>query len=216
MDWSDVCRIGLNGLIISIFIWISMSQVGIFVITNHRICAPNFSNLKIIFMLSIFESFAASKVFTFTFRFPMQYWSAAGNIRIPADGFKYVPVDLTGTGNMCACAYDVSQWVHSNLVIRVPPEINTHFVTTFPTTKGEVPITMYPSINQIACLVIMYDEIVDQPHTTYHEIFRPYSYRQQREMFHPSAVSVCWLICFQDRYLLSVIYYKRSRQWWRW
>ena len=78
-----------------------------------------------------------------------------------------------------------SWWVHSNFVIRVPPEINTHLITTFTTTEGEVLITVYPSINGSACLVSMRNKLVAQPRTIYHEIFWPYSCRRQWEIFHP-------------------------------
>ena len=60
--------------------------------------------------------------------------------------------------------------------IGVPPEINTHFITTFPESKGEVPINVSPYINGSARLVIMNDDIVAQLRPTYRKRFQPYSY----------------------------------------
>ena len=63
INWSDICWIGCYGLIRFGVIWINMSQVGIYLILNHRIFAPNFFNFEINFALRIFEFFFAFKVF---------------------------------------------------------------------------------------------------------------------------------------------------------
>ena len=76
---------------------------------------------------------------------------------------------------------------------------------------------MSPFINVSNYLVSMHDNLVTQPHTTYREIFWPYSCWQQQEMFHTSAVGFCLLICRLDGYFLSGISPKRSGQWfWFW
>ena len=64
------------------------------------------------------------------------------------------------TGNLWANTSDGSLCVHTDAIIRVPPEINNHLVTTLPNPKGNVPITASPSINGIARLVIINDRVV--------------------------------------------------------
>ena len=54
-------------------------------------------------------------------------------------------------------------------------------------------ITVYLSINESACLVSANDHFV-RTRCTYRKLFRPYSYRRQQYMFHPSAVGVCLFI----------------------
>ena len=61
---------------------------------------------------------------------------------------------LPGTVNLWVLASDDSRWIHSNIVICVTPEINTHFVTTLTTPKGEAPITVYLYINGSARLLL--------------------------------------------------------------
>ena len=108
----------------------------------------------------------------------------------PSDQVKDVTVYHSGTGNLWACISDGSQWIYCNFVIHVPPKINTRSVTNFPTPDGGVPITVSPSINGSDSLVRFRDDIVPQLRTTYRKISQPYSYRRQREMFHPSVVGV--------------------------
>ena len=121
---------------------------------------------------------------------------------------------LPGPGNLLVRYYGGYRWVHSNFIIPVMSKINTHFITTFLTSEGEVPIIVSLPINGRAVLVKMYDGIVVQPRTSYCKIFWPYSYCQQREIFHLSTVSVFQLIRCQYVYLLSGISPKQSRQWW--
>ena len=42
------------------------------------------------------------------------------------------------------------------------------------TPEGELPITVYPSINVSAYLVSFHDDFSAQPLITYREIFQPY------------------------------------------
>ena len=137
--------------------------------------------------------------------------------RYPDDRVEYVVVAQPGPGNLRAWDSDEYWWIHCNFFIHVPPKINSHFVTTFLTPEGELRIAVSPSINGSAWLVSFRDEIADQLHNTYYNIFRPYSYLQQREMLHPSSVGVCRLIRYQDLYFLKDISTKRSGQWyWFW
>ena len=59
------------------------------------------------------------------------------------------------------------------IFIRIPPEINTHFVTASMTTKGGVLITVSLSTNGSFFLVSFIDEIVAQLRTTSCELFPP-------------------------------------------
>ena len=58
-----------------------------------------------------------------------------------------VEVSHIGPSNLWAWASDGYLWIHCNFVIHVLPKINSRFVTTFPTPKLEVPITVSPYIN---------------------------------------------------------------------
>ena len=40
------------------------------------------------------------------------------------------------TGNICTYSPDGTRWDHINVIIRVPPKINTLIVTTLLTSKG--------------------------------------------------------------------------------
>ena len=194
IDWSNDFRIGWNGIFLLGVICINVNRVWIFFIPSYRIFAPNYFNFGIIFALIIFEIFVASKVFTFTFFCAMPRQAPVVDIRVPSDGDKDSEAPLSGPINMWAWDSNGYWWVHSNSVINVPPEINTQFVTTFPAPKGELPMTLYPFINGSTLLVSIHNEIVAQPCTTYREIFRPHSYRQQQEISHPSSVGVYQLI----------------------
>ena len=134
----------------------------------------------------------------------------------PSDQVEDVAVDQRSTGILWEWDSDGSRFVHSNFVICVPPKIKTHFVTTFPTSKGEVLITVSPSTNISALLVSFCKELVDQPPTTYHELFLPHSCCRQWDIFHPSAVDVCQLIHHQDGYLPNNISPKWCGQRWYW
>ena len=77
----------------------------------------------------------------------------------------YIPPDSSTTlhtGNLCHYAPDSSRWVHRNAVICVMTKINTHFVTNFTNPKGEVPITVSPSINGSACLFSVNERFVQK------------------------------------------------------
>ena len=107
-----------------------------------------------------------------------------------------IPPDSSTTiqiGNIWDYDPNIYRLVHTSAVIRVLPKINTHFVTNIPTSKGDVTITVSPTINGSVCLVIMNDHVILTCYT-YLEIFRLYSYSQQQYMLHPNEVGVFRLI----------------------
>ena len=63
------------------------------------------------------------------------------------------------------------------------------------------------SINDSACLVIV-NERFAQTRSTCRELFRPYSYSQQRDIFCPIAVGVCRIDLFSidDWYIYQAYY----------
>ena len=117
------------------------------------------------------------------------------NIAIPSDSSTTLQ-----TSKLWDYVPNGSQWIQSNAVIHVPPEINTYFITTLPNFKEYVPITMSPSTNGIYRLVKMNERVV-RTKSTYHELLRTCSYIQQRHMFHPSIVCVLQFITI---YLSSI------------
>ena len=199
-------------------IWIDVNRVGIILIPNYRIFVRSFFNFKIIFALRIFENnFASSRVFTLNFFWGVPRKSPVGDAQRSTEGVEDSavaplpgPGTLPGTVNLWVLASDDSRWIHSNIVICVTPEINTHFVTTLTTPKGEAPITVYLYINGSARL-LLWMIVFFRKRSTYCNNFWPYSCRQERDMFHPSAVGVFWLICF---WLLSTIFTKGGGWWW--
>ena len=222
MDWSGGCQIILNGSIPVGVIRINVNRVRIFfipiynwigVIPIHRIFGPNFSTselflrsafLKILLPLRFFAKFLLS-----LFILPCHINPLMNRLKM-LNFLNIVP------GYLWACVSDGSRCVHSNFVICVPPESNTHFVTTFPTPEGGFLITVSPSINGSSWLVSFRNDHVTQPHTNYHKLFWPYSCRRQLEIFHTSAVGVCRLILHRCGYLLRGISTKRSGQLWYW
>ena len=136
-------------------------------IPNYSIFVTNVFNFKIICVLIILEFFFPSKVPTFNIRGAMPWRDPVGDIWRPYDTVKYFKASLTGPGNLWEWDSDGSQWVHSNFIICVAPEVKTHFVTNFSTPKGELPITVYPYINGSARFVSMQDDCVTQPRTNY-------------------------------------------------
>ena len=90
------------------------------------------------------------------------------------------------------------------------PESIIVLLQIFPLPKGDFPIIVSPSINKSALLMIINERVVWTRYT-YRKIFRPYSYSQQRDMFHPSTVHV---LCLIRRLLLSGIFTNQSGQWW--
>ena len=107
---------------------------------------------------------------------------------------------------MWAYASYGSRWVHTDAIIRVPPEINNDFITTLTTTKGDDLITIYLYINGSVQFVSMNERVV-RTRSTYHELLRSYSYRQQIDKFHPIVIH-----CQFTRSIFT----KRSGQWWFW
>ena len=67
---------------------------------RESICNPFFFNFGIIFALSIFGHFVASKVFTFTFRCAMPQKSPVVYIRSGADQVEDVADPLPGPDNL--------------------------------------------------------------------------------------------------------------------
>ena len=185
------------------------------VIQNYIIFLLNFFNFKTILMLNIFENAVVSRDL-FHFHLFLRHvktrscqrnstslcqwgWSSQFSCW---DSVTAIPtnIDITPDSrttlqniNLWRYSHDGSIWVHRNSVICVPPEINTYFFTTFSTPKVEVPITVSPYINGGAWLVSVNGSVI-QTRSTYCEIFRPYSYIRQQDMFHPSAVCVYYFI----------------------
>ena len=54
----------------------------------------------------------------------------------PADQVEDVTVSQPGPGNLWELDSDGFWWFHSNFVILIQPEINTHFATTIPNNEG--------------------------------------------------------------------------------
>ena len=123
-------------------------MIQIDVIKNYRIIAPNFFNFKIILALSIFENAVASRVFDFNFRCAMPWRAPVGEILRTYERVKYIKSPLSGPVNLRDYASDGYWWVHTDVVISITPKSNSsHFSTTIQTTKGDILITVYPSIN---------------------------------------------------------------------
>ena len=104
--------------------------------------------------------------------------SPVGEIWRPVDQVEDVSVAQPGPGNLWVWASNGSWRVHSNFVIRIPPKINTNFVTTFTTPEGEFPKTVFLSINRRTCLVSMRDKIFAQPRTNDCKLFQTYICRR--------------------------------------
>ena len=75
----------------------------------------------------------------------VSWWDSIANIT-PESNYS----TIIHTGNLWDYASDGSQWVHTDAVICVQPKTNTHLITTLPTNKVDVPITVYLSINVIS------------------------------------------------------------------
>ena len=110
-NWSDVFQIIWNQLIWFGFIWINFNWVGIFLISNYRIFAPKFFNLKIISALIIFENIVAYKVFTSNFLWSIPRRDPVGEIQHPSGGVEDVEVDCTVS--IWDYSHDGSLWIQS-------------------------------------------------------------------------------------------------------
>ena len=99
----------------------------------YRIFAPNVFKFKIILALRLSVNFVASNfthyVLTFTFHCTIPRQSSDEQV-------KDFSVSHTCPDNLWAPASDGSLCINSNVVIRIPPKINTHFVITFLTYEG--------------------------------------------------------------------------------
>ena len=127
--------------------WCDLDQrgrVGIFLIPNYNIFGPNFFNFKIIFTLSIFEEFVASKVSTLTFWYAMSRRDPVGNIRHPYDGFKDVAVSHTVI--LWYCGHNWSLWVHPSARLYFPEKFrrNSGYSGTFLSYPAEIRYPMPP------------------------------------------------------------------------
>ena len=94
-----------------------VNQVGMFVIPNYRIFAPNFFNFKIIFAFSIFKNIVVSKVFNFNFCCAMPQRDTVSKIQLRAEEVE----DSTAARIVSLWYYgsDGSLWVHSSAVINI-------------------------------------------------------------------------------------------------
>ena len=101
---------------------------------------PNFFKFEIIFALSIFEIFVASKVFAFTVHCSMPRQALVRKILSPHDQVEDVAVVCSA--RFWDCGHNGSLWINPSAVINVlsvPGNINT----TIQTPDGEVvPITV--------------------------------------------------------------------------
>ena len=137
IDWSVVFQIGWNELILVGVFQINVNRVGIFVIPNYRIFAPNLFNFKNIFSLNIFGNVVACKVFTLTFRCAMPWWSPIGKIRRPDDRVKDIAVDRNV--NVWYYGSGESLRVHPSAFINIMPGSSASNISnTIKTTKGGV------------------------------------------------------------------------------
>ena len=194
-------------------IWVSVDVIWINVIQSYRIFAPNFFNFKIIRAAIVFENDVPFRVFNFTFFCAIPWRAPVREIRIPSiEEVEATDVDWWNsavailpkynsshfsttlpTGNLWNYTLNGSWWFHTNAVIRVLPKINTCFLTNIPTPKGDFLITMSPSINVSANLVSINERVI-RSRSNFRELFRPFKYIQQQDMFHPSVVRVFRLI----------------------
>ena len=140
VDWSDVCLIVWNGFILVGVISINVNQVRIFVIPNYRFFASNFFNFGIVFVLIIFETSVASKVWTFTFHCSVPRQGPVGQIWCPAD--QVGDVKVVCSFRLWYRGHDGSLCVHPSTVIDIlPGSGNISNTIQFP--KGGVfPITV--------------------------------------------------------------------------
>ena len=145
-DWSNVCRIVCNKLILVDFIRINMNWVGIFVIPTYRIVLHTLPTSKS-FLRSAFSNFFCIQGFTFTFHCAMSQWSPEGKIRRPDDVVEDAPVDLTV--RLWYCGHGRSLWGHPSAVIYIPPEYG-NISTTIQNPKGEVVLI---TVSHSGCLV---------------------------------------------------------------
>ena len=178
----DCCQIDGNWLIRIRDIWINLIQwvqvgvdvIQIDVIKSYRIFAPNFSNFKITLALSIFKNVVASKVFNLNFLWIIPQRAPVGEIRISSvkdskapgvswwDSITTITPRSNSSNTFHICnLWDYApygfRWVHADSVIFVPLEIDSNFVTTIPTLKGDVPIIVSLSINGSARLISVND-----------------------------------------------------------
>ena len=104
------------------------NRVGIFVIPNHIIFAPEFLLFKIIFALSIFKNVVFSKVFTLTFFCAIPQRASVGEMWRPTDGEKDVKSPCTGS--IWDYGSDGYLWVHTTAIINISPRPSALSIST--------------------------------------------------------------------------------------
>ena len=116
------------------------------------------------------------------------------------------------TVNLRCFALGSSWWVHRNTVFRFPPKTNTHVVTTLMTPEGEFPITVSPSINESARLVL-WMSVSSNRALLFARSSDPIVIVENKTFSIPAQLVFAKLI---RRRLLSSIFPKWSGKWWCW
>ena len=156
-------------------------------ILNFRVLRPTFSTSKL-FSRPYFLNVVASRVLNFTYLFTMIQCAHVGEILHSPDGVEEVESPLPGI--LWSYASYGSFRVHTDAIITITPKSKSlHFGTTLQNSYGDVLVTLYPYFSVISHLVEV-NEIIIQTCSSCHELFRPFSYNQQRDRFHTIAVGV--------------------------
>ena len=113
---------------------------------------PNVFNIKIILAHSVFGNYVAFRVFDFTYLCNMPRRAPVVKIRHSPDAFEQV--EAPHRGNLWYYSSDAYWRVHTDDAITITPEFSTsHFRTTLETAKGDVLVTVSPSVNFSSRLV---------------------------------------------------------------
>ena len=212
MNWRDSSRFDV--------IWIS-------VIKKYR-CFAQLFNFKIILALSVFENAVFSRVSLSVFDEPCHNMLLLKKFNITLLNRPKITMFLVGIPSPLLHPNPIPSTLFIMVIyeLMLPMVLDGFtpmpsfmfltkwitFVTTIPTPKGDVATTLSPSINGSTRLVRT-NECVVQTHSTYCNIFRPYSYRRQRDMLHPCVVGACRFIF---HWFLSSIFLKHVIKWWCW
>ena len=125
----------------------------------------------------------------------------------PPDGIKDVEYPLSS--DLWDYNSNGSRWVHTISIIDITPESDSSdFSTSLQTTKGYFFINVSPSVNGSTRLVGV-NECFVWTHSSYCELFIPFSYKRQIYMSHTRKVGVRLFIHHQ---WLRGIFTKRSVQ----
>ena len=177
-------------------IWVGLSAgvdvIWIDMIMDFRMFAPNFFNFRITLAPRVFENYVASRVFNSTSCWTMTRLITGDKIQRYTDRVEEVEDPLPG--NLWVYASGGSRWVHTNDNIAVLlVSDSSHFIIILQNSEGYALITVSLSANIISRLVGV-NERIFWTHSSYQKLCIPYSYNQQRYMFHPIMVGVIWLI----------------------